>query len=54
MPGLRKALEGNDGEVTAMAAGKEIVLKMSLSRRQRDILLAGGLLPYTVQGRKGV
>lgn len=53
MPGLKKALEGSSDEVKAVAAGKEIGLKMNLSRRQRDILLAGGLLPYTVQGRKG-
>lgn len=53
MPGIHKALEGSGDEVKAFAAGREITLKMNLSRRQRDILLAGGLLPYTVQGRKG-
>lgn len=53
MPGIHKALEESGDEVKAFAAGREITLKMNLSRRQRDILLAGGLLPYTVQGRKG-
>jgi aconitate hydratase len=53
MPGIHKALEESGDEVKALAAGREITLKMNLSRRQRDILLAGGLLPYTVQGRKG-
>jgi aconitate hydratase len=32
---------------------EELVLKMNLSRRQRMILLAGGLLPFTVMSRKG-
>jgi aconitate hydratase len=31
---------------------EELVLKMNLSRRQRMILLAGGLLPFTVMSRK--
>ncbi len=50
--GMRKALEGSTEDVKANACGREITLKMNLSRRQRDILLAGGLLPYTVQRRK--
>jgi aconitate hydratase len=52
IPGMRKALEGSAEDVKANACGREIRLKMNLSRRQRDILLAGGLLPYTVQRRK--
>ncbi|HSD57552.1 MAG TPA: aconitate hydratase, partial [Methanotrichaceae archaeon] len=52
IPGMRKALEGSDEEVKANTCGREIRLKMNLSRRQRAILLAGGLLPYTVQRRK--
>jgi aconitate hydratase len=32
---------------------EKLVLKMNLSRRQRMILLAGGLLPFTVMSRKG-
>lgn len=53
VPGIRRALQQGDEVVLAAAAGREILLKMNLSKRQRDILLAGGLLPYTVQGRKG-
>lgn len=52
IPGMRRALEKGNQEVKAIAKGKEITLKMSLSQRQRDILLAGGLLPYTVKERK--
>jgi hypothetical protein len=48
---MRKARRSAE-EVKANACGREIRLKMNLSRRQRDILLAGGLLPYTVQRRK--
>ncbi|MHC1686843.1 MAG: aconitate hydratase [Methanothrix sp.] len=50
---IRRALQQGDDVVKATVAGREMLLKMSLSKRQRDILLAGGLLPYTVQGRKG-
>ena len=53
IPGMRAALEKGSEEVKALAGGKEISLKMNLSQRQREILLAGGLLPYTVQKRKG-
>lgn len=53
IPGIRAALERGDDEVTAKIGGKDIKLKTSLSGRQRDILLAGGLLPYTVQEKKG-
>lgn len=53
IPGIRAALERGDDKIIAKIGGKDISLKTSLSRRQRDILLAGGLLPYTVQERKG-
>jgi aconitate hydratase len=53
IPGMRAALEKGSEEVKALAGGDEISLKMNLSQRQREILLAGGLLPYTVQKRKG-
>jgi len=53
MSGIRTALESGSNEVMANINGKEIRLKTHLSGRQRDILLAGGLLPYTVQERKG-
>jgi aconitate hydratase len=51
IPGIRKALETGKDTITALAGNKQIILKMSLSSRQRDILLAGGLLPFTVLGR---
>jgi aconitate hydratase len=53
IPGIRKALMRGEEIVTAFVKDKEVSLKMNLSQRQRDILLAGGLLPYTVEGRKG-
>ncbi len=54
IPGIRTALQRGDDFVKAFAGDRDINLKMSLSKRQRDILLAGGLLPYTVQGRKEI
>lgn len=52
IPDIRVALERGDDEVLAQTAEREMMLNMSLSKRQRAILLAGGLLPYTVQERK--
>jgi aconitate hydratase len=49
--GIRKALETGTEVITAISGKKEIKLKMNLSKRQREILLAGGLLPYTVLGK---
>jgi len=69
IPGIRSSLERGDESVLAYTGGvrekdsgegkrgiqeeQELVLKMNLSERQRMILLAGGLLPYTVRSRKG-
>jgi aconitate hydratase len=53
IPGIRKALETGKESIMALAGNKQIALNMNLSQRQRDILLAGGLLPYTVQASKG-
>ena len=53
IPGIRKALETGKENIMALAGNKPITLTMNLSQRQRDILLAGGLLPYTVQASKG-
>ena len=57
IPGIRKALETRKDAIIAKADNKNIGLKMSLSDRQRNILLAGGLLPFTVKSsqtaRKG-
>jgi aconitate hydratase len=45
---IRKALEsGTDVTLTNTTAGKTMPLTYSLSGRQRDILLAGGMLNYT-------
>jgi aconitate hydratase len=53
IPGIRKALEDGKENITAFAGDRQIALNMTLSKRQRDILLAGGLLPFTVQESKG-
>jgi aconitate hydratase len=53
IPGIRKALEIGKENIMALAGNKQISLDMSLSKRQRNILLAGGLLPFTVQASKG-
>ncbi|MDD4163150.1 MAG: aconitate hydratase [Methanothrix sp.] len=52
IPGIHKALETGKESIIALAGNKEICLNMSLSERQREILLAGGLLPFTVQTSK--
>jgi aconitate hydratase len=52
IPGIRKALQAGKEEVSAYAGERQIGLKMNLSLRQREILLAGGLLPFTVQAGK--
>jgi aconitate hydratase len=52
IPGIRKSLEKGDENVRALAGNIEINLLMSLSKRQREILLAGGLLPLTVKKSK--
>jgi len=52
IPGIRKTLETGKEDIVALAGDKQITLNMNLSKRQRDILLAGGLLPYTVQASK--
>ena len=52
IPGIRKALEAGVEEVKAISSKREIKLKMNLSERQREILLAGGLLPYTVKEKR--
>ncbi|MDA3901715.1 MAG: aconitate hydratase [Spirochaetes bacterium] len=44
---IRDAVDNGAETVTAKCADKKIELSMILSKRQRDILLAGGLLNYT-------
>ena len=57
IPAIREALQSGRESIPAQAGdGQEmrsVELKMSLSERQRQMLLAGGLLPYTVQSAKG-
>ena len=48
LTGIEKGLES--GTVTLCYPGGEIKLKCSFTKRQRDILLAGGLLNYTREG----
>ena len=52
IPGIRTALERGDEIVKAASNGSQIDLELSLSKRQREILLAGGLLPYTVRKKE--
>ncbi len=48
---FRAAIRGAD-TLTAVIGGKEVALTISLSERQRAILLAGGLLNYTRESEK--
>jgi len=52
IPGIRKALKTGKKDIVALAGDKQITLHINLSKRQRDILLAGGLLPFTVQASR--
>lgn len=46
--GLREAVKDNDSVIMKNTSnGKEITLKIELSEREREIILAGGLLDYT-------
>ena len=46
---LEQAVSGKNIIVTNETKGKEIPVMLPLSERQKDILLAGGLLNYTKQ-----
>ncbi|MBR1867519.1 MAG: aconitate hydratase, partial [Clostridia bacterium] len=48
--GLKKSIE-SDNFVTATCGNKKIKLKIDLSKRQRDIILKGGLLNYTKENK---
>ena len=50
--GLRSAIEKGSDEINMTVNGKSITLKLSLSKRQRDILGEGGLLNYTKKKMK--
>ena len=45
---IHKGME--NGALTAMAGDREILLRCDLTARQRNILLAGGLLRYIGEG----
>ena len=47
---IAAAAEG--GAVTALIAGRDVGLRLDITPRQRDILLAGGLLNYTREHRE--
>ncbi|KXL52745.1 homoaconitase large subunit [Anaerotignum neopropionicum] len=44
---IKSAVNGQDVIVTHLRTGAEIPTRLNISERQRDILLAGGLLNYT-------
>lgn len=44
--GLRKTVK-NGGDIIAKVNGREIALELDISERDREIMLAGGLLDYT-------
>lgn len=44
---IKGAVDGQDVIVTHVRKGEEIATRLNISARQRDILLAGGLLNYT-------
>ena len=46
LSGLRETVK-NGGDIVAKVNGKEIALDLDISERDREILLAGGLLDYT-------
>jgi len=52
IPEIRRALQKGMDTIIMLAAEERISLKTNLSERQRKILLAGGLLPFTVQESK--
>jgi aconitate hydratase len=58
IPAIREALKSGKESIVALAGeGEEqrsVELQMSLWQRQREILLSGGLLSYTVQASKGM
>jgi aconitate hydratase len=52
LPDLKKRLQNSEPVVLVdKTKNLEIELTYSLSQRQKDILFAGGLLPYTVKGQ---
>ncbi len=50
--GIKEALQKSADLSLRTSGGKTVILKYTLSSRQRDILLAGGMLNYTRSGKK--
>ena len=50
--GLREAIAGKDRVLATTEDGRTVALKISLSQREREVLLAGGLLEYTQRRAK--
>jgi aconitate hydratase len=50
LSGLRERLEGDERELPLRSGGEEVTLLAELSRRERDILLAGGVLRKLREG----
>ena len=44
-------MEGQNVMVTLVRTGEEIPTRLNIAARQCDILLAGGLLNYTKEGK---
>ena len=44
---IKGAAEGQIVQITNVQTGEDIPVRLNISERQRDILLAGGLLNYT-------
>ncbi|MCK5660999.1 MAG: aconitate hydratase, partial [Methanosarcinales archaeon] len=47
--GIRELVESDAREIPATVDGKKIILILDISKRQRNVLLAGGLLNHTKQ-----
>ena len=50
--GLKAAIESGAESIMMKVGSKDVKLSLSLSKRQRDILLSGGLLNYTKANMK--
>jgi aconitate hydratase len=50
IPGARQAVADGATELTVHAGDRRIVTKLDVSKRQRGILLAGGILNQAKQG----
>lgn len=52
LKGIRKAIESGDAEVKFTVGGKEITGLLKLSAREREVLLAGGMMNYVKANKK--